>query len=77
MMAKIYKVTLYLTDANEYYDFDEDNEYLKSDIEASLERAQVFPTIAKVEESDLFEWNDSLEINKTNATNEDYEKYIK
>lgn len=76
-MAKVYKVTMYLADANEYYAFDEDNEYMESDIKESLERVNVFPTVAEIKESDEFEWTEDLDINFTDATNEDFEKYIK
>ena len=76
-MAKVYKVTMYLVDANGYYDFDEDNEYLKSDIEYSLERRNVFPAVANVQESEVFEWHDDLKINGMSSSFDDYEDYIK
>ena len=74
-MAKVYKVTLYAVDPNDYYDNalhfynqmisreDRSNVYFKAD------KDDLFT-------SDEFEWKDDIPINYRDASKEDFEKYF-
>lgn len=67
-MAQIYKITGYIIDIDE--------EYFEKDIEATLNRT--FP-IAKnfhFRESECFDWDDDLAINKIDCDDEELKKYF-
>jgi hypothetical protein len=51
-------------------------EYLKEQLEQVADRLWVSFEHVEVEESEEFEWDDDLKINKTNATVEDFEEYF-
>ena len=74
-MAKVYKVSLYITDANDDYTGRE--KYLKDDLEEQVEKLWVQTNHLKIVESEEFEWDDDLAINSTDAAVEDYEVYFK
>ncbi|MFS0905676.1 hypothetical protein AB3N02_21770 [Priestia aryabhattai] len=72
-MAKVYRVTMFVSDANGDM---QDAENLKEQLEQVADRLDVFFDHIEVEESEEFEWDDDLKINKTNATVEDFEEYF-
>ncbi|MDS7057172.1 hypothetical protein NXG04_07720 [Klebsiella pneumoniae] len=72
-MAKVFKATVYFADYNEEI---QDEEDLKNFIEDRLGR-WVGIHISETKESEDFEWEDDLKINKTNRTAEDFEEYLK
>lgn len=73
-MAKLYKVELYLCDVNdEFYDKDDVLEYLNS----LLEMDDYFLTrIINAKESKEFEWYDDIDINYSDCTKEEFDKYF-
>lgn len=73
-MAKLYKVELYLCDVNdEFYDKDDVFEYLNS----LLEMDDYFLTrIINAKESKEFEWYDDIDINYSDCTKEEFDKYF-
>ncbi|WPF70279.1 hypothetical protein BCVP_CDS0251 [Bacillus phage BC-VP] len=76
-MAKVYKVEMYIVDANGDYDY-LDNEDMVEEIEHQVDvRMDVMSRVVSVESSAEFEWDDDLAVNKTNATTEDYEAQLK
>lgn len=71
-MAKVYKVEMYVVDANEEFgDVDHIKPYLED------WHRWVMTDVTGIQESDEFEWEDDLKINKVNASVEDYEEYFK
>lgn len=72
-MANVFKVVMYLTDSHgDYY-----LEHLKDELENAVTRClDMRVDIDKIDESAEFEWDDDLQINKTNATIEDFESYF-
>jgi len=69
-LAKIYKVSAYLIDYNdEYYD--------KFELSEKLEDLCVGLDCLEIQESENFEWDDELLINKIDAEKEDFEVYFK
>lgn len=68
-MTKVYKVVLYVVD-HEGHD-------VKNELEYAADLQDLHIKVADVKSSQEFEWNDDLEINKTAATNEDFDVYIK
>ena len=73
-MAKVYKATLYVTDYNEEY---QDGEHLKLGLQEHLDDLWVGVDHLEIQESNEFEWDDELAINKVDASKEDYEVYFK
>ncbi len=75
-MARVYKATVYYVDANEQLD---DKQDFIRELETSLERGYLYgiDTIVDADESSDFEWHDDIDLNKTGATKETYEKYFK
>lgn len=72
-MTKVHKVVLYITDLNDKY---QDEEDVRLAIRQFSDREEAIIHIAEQKESEYFEWNDDLAINKRNATTEDFAKYI-
>lgn len=73
-MAKIYRVSLYLTDYNdEYYDKEHMEEYLREHIG----KLWVGVNCLEAQESIEFEFDDELTINKVSATKEDFEVFFR
>ncbi|QFP93402.1 UNVERIFIED_ORG: hypothetical protein Xoosp15_137 [Xanthomonas phage Xoo-sp15] len=76
-MAKVYKVTMYIVDANGDYDCHDDGDMV-NEIEHQVDvRMDVMTRVTSVESSEEFEWDDDLAVNKTNATIADYEAQLK
>ncbi|UXQ88895.1 hypothetical protein Thu_35 [Bacillus phage Thurquoise] len=76
-MPKVYKVEMYIVDANGDYDF-LDNEEMVEEIKHQVDvRMDVMSHVTSVQSSKEFEWDDDLSVNKTNATIEDYEAQLK
>lgn len=76
-MAKVYKVEMYIVDANGDYDY-LDNEEMVEEIEHQVDvRMDVMTRVESVKSSEEFEWDDDLAINKEAATAEDHEAYFK
>jgi len=69
-MAKVHKVTMFVTDIEGDSDLDDL-------IEHGLRSYDLYPKFIKVESSKEFEWDDDLEINKVNGKKEDFEDYFK
>lgn len=69
-MAKVYKVEMYISD------FNSEIEDAKEFIEDLLDNGWIGVKVADVKESEEFEWDDDLAINKVKATKEDYEEYF-
>jgi hypothetical protein len=72
-MAKIYKATIYLTDANDNIEFEDvisSLDYLGSKLGVGVE-------VVNLKESEEFEWEDSLKINRLDSTVDDFEEYFK
>lgn len=74
-MSKVLKMTVYLVDPNSNYE--EREEFIKPDIEESLEELGYITHIEDIQESAAFEWKDELQINRRDAVTEDYEEYFK
>lgn len=72
-MAKVYKVSLYITDYNDEY---RDGEHLKSNLKEHIDDLWVGVNHLKIQESYEFEFDDELPINKINASEEDFEAYF-
>lgn len=70
-MATLHKLELYLID------FDDNWEVMKSSLESVADKADLSYEIASHEQSEEFEWDDDLKINKLDCTIEDYEEYFK
>lgn len=69
-MAKVFKVSMYVTDYNDFY---QDGEHLENDLE--LYDGSI--NCVEIEESEEFEWKDEIKINYLDATKEDFEAYFK
>lgn len=74
-MARVYKVSFYLTDYNE--EFHNDVDLLKMKIQETVEGMWIGVSHLKLNESEKFEWDDELKINMIDSTEEDFEKYFK
>lgn len=74
-MAKIYKVSVFITDYNDDY---QNVDHFQSELQERLEET-LWAGVdhLEVQESDEFEWDDDLEVNKTTATKEAFEEYFK
>ncbi len=72
-MAKVYKVALYIIDYDEMY---QDRKHLQSGLKEQLGNLWVGVDHLEIEESEEFEWDDDLVINKTNAKKEEFEAYF-
>lgn len=72
-MAKVHKVVLYISDYNDRY---QDEDDVKLAIEHFSDSEGVGIHIAEQKESEYFEFDDDLAVNKIKATTEDFEKYI-
>ena len=70
-MAKLYKVELYLIDANEQYGS------LDDILVNTLDNTDIMYEVNSRKESKSFEWKDDLPINYMNCISDDYEKYFK
>lgn len=70
-MAKIHKVTLYLIDHDET-----NKESIEIALERMADRVDMGLYIAKQSESDPFEWDDGLAINKLTRNINDFEVYM-
>lgn len=68
-MAKVYKVSMYITDTDECSD-------IENLIEHGLNRYDLYPSFMDVKSSEEFEWDDDLEINNVECTKNDFEKYF-
>jgi len=73
-MAKIYKVSLYLTDYNDEY---HDKEHMEVYLNEHIKKLWVGVSCLEAQESIEFEFDDELTINKVSATKEDYEVFFK
>lgn len=73
-IARLYKVEMYLTDANGEF---RDAEQFKNHLEYVLQRMDATMKLTKLEVSKEFEWEDDLKINLVKATVEDFEEYFK
>lgn len=73
-MAKIYKLSFYITDYNEEY---EDREHLKYNLIDHIDHLGVGTDHLEIQESEEFEWDDDLIINKIDSGKEDFEVYFK
>ncbi|MGZ9868215.1 hypothetical protein ACU3L3_07310 [Priestia endophytica] len=73
-MVKIFKVGMYIMDVNE--DIDDING-VKRLLGQISERFDVDFKTATIKESEEFEWDDDLKINRIDATIADYEDYFK
>ncbi|OTZ47815.1 hypothetical protein [Bacillus thuringiensis] len=72
-MTKVHKVTLYITDHEEY-----DEEQVDTTIRSAMDRYfDCNPMVSPIESSPSFEWDDDLAINYTAATEENYENVMK
>ncbi|AXQ67714.1 hypothetical protein KIOSHI_37 [Bacillus phage Kioshi] len=76
-MAKVYKVEMYIVDANGEYDFASDEAMLEEIEHQVAVRMDVMTHVESVKSSEEFEWDDDLRINYTGATKEDYEAHLK
>lgn len=74
-MTKVFKVTSFITA------FEADGSAREiEDIETAFKERLGYlglVEVVNIEDSDVFEWDDDLEINKTNAHPSEYQKYIK
>jgi hypothetical protein len=73
-MAKVYKVSFYITDYNDEY---RDRKHLLPNLRAHLDELDTGIDFIELEESRAFEWDDELTINSTLAEKKDYEEYFK
>ena len=69
-MAKIYKLTVYLVDPNDYYE-DVDEWF-----EMVIDGSEVFCPVPIEHKTVEFEWDDNLPINYIGCKKEDCEKYF-
>lgn len=73
-MAKVTKLEVYIVDyADEYQDAEHFIGELK---ELIRDQMWVQVSIGEIKESEVFEWNDDLKINRTDSTIEDLEAYF-
>jgi hypothetical protein len=72
-MAKIYKVEFYFTDMNDEF---ENGEHFKGELKKLCYGLDGMTDLINIKESEEFEWDDELLINKSDATKEDYEVYL-
>ena len=68
-MAKVFKVSMYITDSSGMY---QDKVYLENELQFD----DASTDFVEIEESEEFEWEDELKINYSNATKEDFEAYF-
>lgn len=74
-MAKVYKLTLYAVDPNDYYD---SALHLYNQMVSREDRSNVYFKADRGDllTSDEFEWEDDLPINYRDASKGDFEKYF-
>ena len=74
-MAKVYTLTFYTVDANDYYD---DALHLFSQMTSREHQSGVFFMADRDDllSSNEFEWEDDIPINYQGASKEDFEKYF-
>lgn len=70
-MAKIFKVSGYLVDPDNFYDADSVERYIRANVDGAI--YQHF----RVEEADIGKWNDESPLNYDNCDLADCEKYFK
>ncbi len=70
-MAKLFKISTYLVDANN--DFNDASE-LETYLDNQMRYGFLGP--AHIEEADLGEWDDNLPINYINCPESEFEKYF-
>ena len=70
-MSKIYKITAYLVDPNEYYKDAEEW------FERVIDNTEVYCPVPIKQDMAEFKWNDNLAINFIGCTEEDCEEYFK
>ena len=68
-MARVHKVSMYITDI-------EGDSVVTDAIRHGLNRYDLFPEFIKIESSDEFEWEDDLEINNVECSENEFEKYF-
>jgi catechol-2,3-dioxygenase len=73
-MAKIYRANIYLTDYNGQI---QDLDHLKDELLYLEDKLGFGIEIKDLKESEEFEWDDELLINKVDADIEDFEAYFK
>ena len=74
-MAKVYKLTFYAVDPNDYYD---DALHLFSQMTSRENQSGAFFMADRDDllSSNEFEWEDDIPINYQGASKEDFEKYF-
>ena len=74
-MAKVYKLTFYAVDPNDYYN---DALHFYNQMIMKQDKYGVYFRADKDEllTSDEFQWNDNCTINFSDATKEDFERYL-
>jgi hypothetical protein len=70
-MAKIYKISAYLVDPNDYY------EDVEAWFERVIDRSELFCPVPIKSESVEFEWDDDLPITYIGCKEEECEQYFK
>ena len=74
-MARVMKLEVYVVDYSDEY---QDVEHFGGDLKELVgSKMWVQVKLGEVKESEEFEWDDDLKINKTDSTIEDLEEYIK
>ena len=68
-MAKVHKVSLYITDT-----YGDSN--IKELIENGLNDYDLYPEFIKIKSSKEFDWSDDLKINSIYCKEEDFENYF-
>jgi len=72
-MAKVFKAELYVVDINgDYESFDE----IQYDLERLLSDDSIVFTFG-VKESEEFEWDDDIDLNYNNCSQENCDRYLK
>lgn len=69
-MSRVYRVSMFVTDI-------EGDNIIENLIKSGLNRYDLYPEFIEVEESEDFEWDDDLAINRCDSTKEDFEEYFK
>jgi hypothetical protein len=71
-MAKVFKAELYVVDINgDYVSFDE----IQYDLERFLSNDSIVFTFG-VKESEEFEWDDDIDLNYNNCSQENCDRYL-
>jgi hypothetical protein len=73
-MSKIYKMEFYIVDCEDKFSYTGGFEDMISELTSPIDNIELMPFNVQQK---VFEWDDEIAINFTNATQSDYDEYFK